>query len=104
LLLGNPVMATRELLRNLDANRLDEALLRMKAEQMAVDYQALFGGLAREYGVTLQAGSILLPEPRLEDGRLLLGAGSLQHIGLVFGPDGQVLGEPFLQERDRKST
>lgn len=98
LLLGNPVMATRELLRNLDANRLDEALLRMKAEQMAVDYQALFGGLAREYGVTLQAGSILLPEPRLEDGRLLTGAGPLQNIGLVFGPDGQVLGEPFLQE------
>lgn len=97
LLLGNPVMATRELLRNLDANRLDEALLRMKAGQMAADYQALFGGLAQEYGVTLQAGSILLPEPRLDGGRLLVGTGPLEIIGLVFGPDGQVRGEPFRQ-------
>lgn len=98
LLLGNPVMAVKELLRNLDANRLDEALLRMKAERMAADYQALFGGLAREYGVTLQAGSILLPEPRLDDGRLRSGEGPLWNLSLVFGPDGRVVGDPFLQE------
>lgn len=98
LLLGNPVMAVKELMRNLDANRLDEALLRMKAEQMANDYQTLFGGLAKEYGVTLQAGSILLPEPRVENGHLQAGSGPLQNIGLVFGPDGEVVGTPFLQD------
>lgn len=99
LLLGNPLLAMNVLLRNLDANRLDEALLRMKAEQMATDYQALFGGLAREYGVTLQAGSILLPEPRINgDGRLHSGSGPLWNLSLVFGPDGQITGEPFLQE------
>jgi hypothetical protein len=87
------------LLRNLDANRLDEALLRMKAEQMAADYQSLFGGLAREFGVTLQAGSILLPEPRIDDdGQLHSGSGPLWNLSLVFGPDGRITGEPFLQD------
>jgi len=99
LLLGNPLLAMNVLLRNLDANRLDEALLRMKAEQMAADYQSLFGGLAREYGVTLQAGSILLPEPRIDDdGRLHSGSGPLWNLSLVFGPDGRITGEPFLQD------
>ena len=99
LLLGNPLLAMNVLLRNLDANRLDEALLRMKAEQMATDYQALFGGLAREYGVTLQAGSILLPEPRVDDdGQLHSGSGPLWNLSLVFGPDGRITGEPFLQD------
>lgn len=99
LLLGNPLLAMNVLLRNLDANRLDEALLRMKAEQMAADYQSLFGGLAREYGVTLQAGSILLPEPRIDDdGQLHSGSGPLWNLSLVFGPDGRITGEPFLQD------
>ena len=99
LLLGNPLLAMNVLLRNLDANRLDEALLRMKAEQMAADYQSLFGGLAREYGVTLQAGSILLPEPRVDDdGQLHSGSGPLWNLSLVFGPDGRITGEPFLQD------
>ena len=99
LLLGNPLLAMNVLLRNLDANRLDEALLRMKAEQMAADYQSLFGGLAREFGVTLQAGSILLPEPRVDDdGQLHSGSGPLWNLSLVFGPDGRITGEPFLQD------
>jgi hypothetical protein len=99
LLLGNPLLAMNVLLRNLDANRLDEALLRMKAEQMAADYQSLFGGLAREFGVTLQAGSILLPEPRIDDdGQLHSGSGPLWNLSLVFGPDGRITGEPFLQD------
>ena len=99
LLLGNPLLAMNVLLRNLDANRLDEALLRMKAEQMAADYQSLFGGLAREYGVTLQAGSILLPEPRVDDdGQLHSGSGPLWNLSLVFGLDGRITGEPFLQD------
>lgn len=98
LLLGNPLKAAKVLARNLDANRLDETLLRMKAEQMARDYQALFSGLAREYGVTLQAGTILLPEPRIHDGQLQVGTGPLENLGLVFGSDGALHGEPFRQE------
>jgi hypothetical protein len=97
LLLGNPLLAVKALLLNLDAERLDEALLRMKAEQMAEDYQQLFGGLAREYQVTLLAGSILLPEPRVEDGRLHSGAGPLSNLSLVFSPQGRIQGSPHLE-------
>lgn len=95
LLLGNPLLAIKALLLNLDADRLDEALLRMKAEQMAGDYQQLFGSLAREYHVTLLAGSILLPQPRIEDGRLRSGEGPLRNLSLVFDPQGQIQGQVY---------
>jgi hypothetical protein len=95
LLLGNPLLATRVLLQNLDADRLDETLLRMKAKQMAQDYQQLFAGLARDYRVTLLAGSILLPEPQLVDGQLRSGNGALRNASLVFASDGEVIGELY---------
>ena len=95
LLLGNPLLAVRALLTNLDADRLDEALLRMKAEQMAEDYQQLFAGLAREYGIRVLAGSILLPEPSLENGRLRSGNGDLRNLSLLFATHGEVQGELY---------
>ena len=75
-------------------DRLADALFRMKAQQMAADYQALFGGLAKEYGVTLVAGSIVLPEPRVENGILLPGDGPLFNVSQVFASDGQPIGQP----------
>lgn len=72
-----------------------ETLLRNKAEQMADDYQQLFSGLAREYRITLAAGSLLLPEPRLDAGQLRVGNGPLYSFGLVFDANGQVVGAPF---------
>ena len=95
MLLGNPLLAVQVLMQNLDAERLDEALLRMKARRMAADYQHLFSGLAREYRVNLLAGSILLPLPHLENGQLTVGDGPLRTVSLAFGPDGQVLGELY---------
>ncbi|MBU3057331.1 hydrolase [Pseudomonas indica] len=95
LLLGNPLLAVKALMLNLDADRLDEALLRMKAEQMAADYQQLFSDLARDYRITLLAGSMLLPEPYLQGGRLHSGNGPLRNLSLVFGPDGEILGDLY---------
>lgn len=95
LLLGNPLLALRALVTNLDADRLDEALLRMQATQMAVDYQQLFSSLARDYRITLLAGSILLPEPGIRDGQVQVGDGPLRNLSLVFGPDGELLGTPY---------
>ncbi|MET1078419.1 MAG: hydrolase [Pseudomonas sp.] len=95
LLLGNPWLAVKVLLLNLDAHRLDEALLRMKSAQMAEDYQTLFAGLARDYRITLLAGSILLPAPRVENGQLRSGTGPLRNLSLVFGADGRILGEAY---------
>jgi hypothetical protein len=93
LLLGNPLLAIRALLSNLDAHRLDEALLRMKAEEMARAYQGLFADLAKRYGVTLVAGSILLPSPVLEDGELHAQAGPLRNATLVFSASGDIVGD-----------
>lgn len=92
LLLGNPLNAVKALLLNLGANRLDEALLRMKAEDMAQAYQAFFSDLARRYSVFVVAGSIVLPSPVFEAGQLHAGNGVLRNVGLVFSPDGSVLG------------
>lgn len=97
LLLGNPVLAIQVLLNNLDADRLDEALLRMKAVQMAQDYQTLFAKLAKDYSVSIVAGSILLPEPSLEDGKIKVGEGRLRNLSAVFGPDGNIQ-EPVYTE------
>lgn len=95
LLLGNPLMAVGTLVSNLDADRLDEALLRMKAQQMARDYQHVFASIARDYGVTVLAGSILLPAPRVEAGQLHSGDGPLRNLSLVFSPDGTIQGDAY---------
>jgi hypothetical protein len=64
---------------------------------MAKDYQALFGGLAKEFHVTLVAGSIVLPEPSIRDGQLKPGSGALFNSSVVFGRDGVPLGQPQRQ-------
>src|SRR5690606_708713 len=57
----------------------------------------LFGGLARDYRITLVAGSIVLPEPRVELGRLEVGHGPLYNVSLVFDQAGNLLGQPQRQ-------
>lgn len=97
LALSHPLDFAAALFASHGSQRLPEALLRMKAEQMASGYQQLFGGLAQRYGVTLVAGSILLPEPRVEAGVLRVGAGPLHNVSLVFAADGSPLGQPQRQ-------
>lgn len=106
LAVSNPLKFARALISATGESRLDDAHLRMKAKTMARDYQALFGGLAREFGVTLVAGSIVLPEPTVSDGRLQIGRGALYNSTLVFGSNGLPIGQPqrqlspTLDERD----
>ncbi|AKK01277.1 carbon-nitrogen hydrolase [Pseudomonas chlororaphis] len=94
---SNPLAFIRALLSTHGENRLDDAYLRMKAQRMAHDYQALFGGLAKEFGVTLVAGSIILPEPSVSEDTLKVGAGALYNSSLVFGSDGLPMGQPQRQ-------
>ncbi|MGY4534780.1 putative amidohydrolase [Pseudomonas sp. TE3786] len=91
---SNPLKLGRALLSAKGEDRLQDALLRMKGEAMARDYQAVFGGLAKDFGITLVAGSIVLPEPRVENGQLVVGDGPLYNVSLVFGSDGAPLGQP----------
>ena len=94
LALNHPLDLLGALVASQGNDRLSDALFRMKAEQMANDYQSLFGGLAESFGVTLVAGSIVLPEPEVVDGILRTGQGPLYNVSLVFGPDGAPLGQP----------
>jgi predicted amidohydrolase len=91
---SNPLKLGRALLSAKGEDRLQDALLRMKGDAMARDYQAVFGGLAKDFGITLVAGSIVLPEPRVENGQLVVGDGPLYNVSLVFGSDGAPLGQP----------
>ena len=98
LAVSNPLKFARALISATGESRLDDAHLRMKAKTMARDYQALFGGLAREFGVTLVAGSIVLPEPTVSDGQLEIARGApLYNSTLVFGSDGLPIGQPQRQ-------
>ncbi|UZE21944.1 carbon-nitrogen hydrolase family protein [Pseudomonas sp. B21-056] len=98
LAISNPLAFIQGLIGAQGDNRLDDAYLRMKADSMARDYQAMFGGLAREFGVTLVAGSIVLPEPSVSEGELKIGRGALYNSSLVFGSDGRPLGQPQRQQ------
>lgn len=64
------------------------ALFRLKAPQMAELYQVIFAQLAAQYGVTLVAGSIFLPQPTWANGRWKCGSGPLQNVGGLFDPNG----------------
>lgn len=94
---SNPLQFIKAVLRAEGRDRLDDAHLRIKARSMARDYQTLFGGLAREFGVTLVAGSIVLPDPSVEGGQLKVGSGALYNSSLTFGSDGLPLGQPQRQ-------
>jgi predicted amidohydrolase len=97
LAVSNPLKFVRALISAKGEKRLDDAHLRMKAKAMAKDYQALFGGLAKEFHVTLVAGSIVLPEPSIIDGTLKIGRGALYNSSVVFGRDGLPIGQPQRQ-------
>ncbi|MGF6286901.1 carbon-nitrogen hydrolase family protein [Pseudomonas silensiensis] len=97
LAVSNPLKFVRALISAEGEKRLDDAHLRMKAKGMAKDYQTLFGGLAKEFHVTLVAGSIVLPEPSVIDGTLKIGHGALYNSSVVFGRDGLPIGQPQRQ-------
>lgn len=94
---SNPLQFARAWISATGDNRTDDAYLRMKASGMARDYQALFGGLAKEFGVTLVAGSIALPNPSVSQGQLQVGHGALFNASLVFNAEGLPVGQPQRQ-------
>jgi len=78
----------RALLAARAPDRFRDAVFRFKAPRMARLYQTLFSELAHRYGVTLVAGSIVLPAPKIEKDVLTPGDGPLQNVCVVFRPDG----------------
>ncbi|TGM23599.1 carbon-nitrogen hydrolase family protein [Leptospira selangorensis] len=72
------------------SDHLKETLFRMKAWQMADRYQSLFSRFAREYRVSILAGSIVLPHPKVVEGKITPTDGPLENVAFYFHPDGRV--------------
>ncbi len=89
LALAHPFALARSLRRAAETDKLAAALFRIKAAAMARDYGAVFSRLAARHGVTIVAGSIILPAPHIEGSIVLPGDGPLQNVSTVYRPDGQ---------------
>jgi hypothetical protein len=87
-------------------DRLKETLFRMKAFQMAEAYQNVFSRLAKEYRVDIVAGSIVLPEPKVVEGKITITDGPLQNVSFYFHSDGsvdpQITRKVFLIEEEKE--
>ncbi|EOQ95332.1 hydrolase, carbon-nitrogen family [Leptospira wolbachii serovar Codice str. CDC] len=72
------------------SDTLKETLFRMKAWQMSDRYQSVFVRLALEYRVAIVAGSIVLPHPKVIEGKITPTDGPLENVSFYFHPDGRV--------------
>jgi predicted amidohydrolase len=88
--LRHPLRFAYHLLASKETARTRVALFKMTASLMARIYQQVFSSLARRYGITLVPGSLVLPEPRVENGALKVGSGSLYNVSMMFHPDGSL--------------
>ncbi len=87
-----PEFAYRFLTAPAVQDRAKWALFTVKAGQAAKDYQAVFSHLSQQFGVSIVAGSILLPEPALVNGQLVVNPGKrLFNVSAVFGADGHII-------------
>jgi hypothetical protein len=74
-----------------EKDRLSAALFRARGANMARLYNTVFSSLAQRYGVTMVAGSTVLPSPQIKDGKVVAGIGPLFNTSAVFTPDGRAL-------------
>ncbi|GBF51259.1 hydrolase, carbon-nitrogen family [Leptospira ryugenii] len=70
--------------------KLKETLFRMKAIQMASIYQSVFSRLSSEFKVGIVAGSIVLPEPKVIEGKIVTSDGPLQNVSFYFRSNGEL--------------
>nr|WP_287938334.1 nitrilase-related carbon-nitrogen hydrolase [Algoriphagus sp.] len=79
-------------------DKVAATLFRMKSVRMAKNLYLTFSTLAKEFNTHLVAGSIILPNPRVIDGKLEVDtSGELVNVSFIFGPDGKIVGEPILK-------
>ena len=89
MVLSNPFRFITKYYMGRAGDKAAEALFRMKAGEMAHIYNNVFSALAKQYGVTIVAGSIVLPDPAIKDGALTVCDGKLYNITVVYQPDGR---------------
>lgn len=67
------------------------AAFAMKAKPIAQTFDEIFSELAKEFKVTIVAGSIVLPEPTLDEaGSLKIERGKLYNTSIVYNPEGKI--------------
>lgn len=75
-----------------DANQY--AIFALKADEMAAAWQDVMAGIATDYGVTLAAGSALLPGAVIDGGVLVPQPGlALRNVSFLMGTDGEIMGD-----------
>jgi hypothetical protein len=84
----HPLKFVAKLFASKEKGKAEAAFFRLKADQMAGIYQDVFSQLARDYAVTIVAGSIVLPAPQISSRRLILTEGPLHNTSIVYQPDG----------------
>ncbi len=90
--LSNLGKFTKAYLQSHSKDKTKEAIFRMKAYQMRDVYQAAFSGLAKEFHVTIVAGSVVLPEPIVRNGNIeITNSGKLYNVSVVFDANGKVI-------------
>jgi predicted amidohydrolase len=81
-----------------ETDKAASAIFRMKAAEMADSYHKTFSELSKEFKTYLVAGSIILPEPSLLNGKIQINPkGPLFNVSFVFDPNGNIIGEPILK-------
>ncbi len=78
-----------------EKGKAEAAIFRVKARSMAESYQAVFSQLARQYSVTVIAGSIILPASQISNQKLILNEGPLRNVSIVYKPDGTLHSYPI---------
>ncbi|MEM8896245.1 MAG: nitrilase-related carbon-nitrogen hydrolase, partial [Bacteroidota bacterium] len=73
-----------------EANKARAALFRLKSVLMAQIYSNVLKTLAKKYSVTILGGSIILPNPMIEDDSLILQDGPLYNSSIIFYNDGSM--------------
>lgn len=73
-------------------------LILSKAEMMAEVYVRTFSSLAKDYNVPILGGTIVLPNPKIVKGNLVLDlAGPLYNVAIPFSADGKLM-EPIVKK------
>lgn len=89
----------RNLLSTPADDKIKHAFVYMKAAAMVRIYTAVFSSLAKEFGVTIAAGSLVLPQPSLDTrGRIRVKKGPLYYSAFLFNPDGKIRAQPVFRK------
>lgn len=70
-----------------------ETIIREKKDDVAKIYNETFSELAKEYSVSIIAGSVILPEPKIVKGELVAGdkESKLYNVSITYLPNGKAI-------------